>query len=135
MKHTRLALRRPVGTVMIFVALGLVGMICARQLSLEYFPDIQFPGVFVQIPYPGSTPSEIEERITRPVEEALATLSGIERMRSTTTQEQAEIFVQFDWETDASAKGIEARAKIDAIRDDLPEDVQRVLVFTGSFGD
>ncbi len=135
MKHTRLALTRPVGTVMIFLALGLVGLIAARQLPLEYMPDIQWPGIFVQIPYPGSTPEEIEERITRPVEEALATLSGIERMQSTTTQERAEIFVQFDWETDASAKGIEARSKIDAIRDELPADVQRILVFTGSLGD
>ncbi|MEO0420912.1 MAG: efflux RND transporter permease subunit [Pseudomonadota bacterium] len=135
MKHTRLALARPVGTVMIFVALGLVGLISARQLPLEYMPDIQWPGIFVQIPYPGSTPEEIEERITRPVEEALATLSGIERMQSTTTQEQVEIWVGFDWETDASAKGIEARSKIDAIRDELPSDLQRILVFTGSLGD
>lgn len=135
MQHTRLALRRPVGTVMIFLALGLVGLIASRQLPLEYMPDIQWPGVFVQIPYAGSTPEEIEERITRPVEEALATLSGIERMESTSTQNQSEVFLLFDWETDASAKGIEARSKIDAIRGELPEDLQRIMVFTGSLGD
>ncbi|MEM9384522.1 MAG: efflux RND transporter permease subunit [Pseudomonadota bacterium] len=135
MKHTRLALSRPVGTVMIFIALGLVGFISARQLSLEYLPDIQFPGLFVQIPYAGSTPEEIEERITRPVEEVLATLSGVKRIESTTTQDQAEIFLEFDWDTDASAGGIEARSKIDAIRDELPADIQRILVFTGSLGD
>jgi HAE1 family hydrophobic/amphiphilic exporter-1 len=135
MKHTRLALRRPVGTIMIFVALGLVGLIASRLLPLEYFPDIQWPGIFVQVPYPGSTPEEIEERITRPIEEALATLSGVEQIRSTSSQDSAEIFLQFDWDTDASAKGIEARSKIDAIRGELPDDLQRILVFTGSLGD
>ncbi|MDX1506710.1 MAG: efflux RND transporter permease subunit, partial [Woeseiaceae bacterium] len=75
MKHTELALARPVTTVVVFVARAMVGLIAARLLPLEAFPDIEFPGIFIQIPYPGSTPEEVERRITRPVEEALATLS------------------------------------------------------------
>jgi HAE1 family hydrophobic/amphiphilic exporter-1 len=134
-KHTELALRRPVTTVMTFVALSLIGLVAVRLLPLEKFPDIQFPGIFVQVPYPGSTPEEVERQITRPIEEALATLSGVARMRSTSTQDQAEIFLEFDWGEDVSAKGIEARAKVDAIRADLPADVERVIMFTGSFGD
>ena len=77
MRHTELALRRPVTTVVVFVALALVGLIASRLLPLEKFPDIEFPGIFVQIPYEGSSPEEIERLITRPVEEALATLSGV----------------------------------------------------------
>ncbi len=135
MKITRLAISRPVTTVMVFVALGLIGIISARLLPLEKFPDIQFPGIFVQVPYPGSTPEEVELLITRPIEEALATLSGVERMRSTSSQNQAEIFLQFGWDEEVSAKGIEARAKVDGIRHQLPEDVERVFIYTGSFGD
>ncbi len=135
MKHTEFALRRPVTTVMTFVALALIGLVSVRLLPLEKFPDIQFPGIFVQVPYPGSTPEEVERQITRPIEESLATLSGVARMRSTSRQDQAEIFLEFDWDEDVSAKGIEARAKVDAIRDDLPADVDRVIMFTGSFGD
>ena len=71
MIHTDIALRRPVTTVMLFLALTLIGLISTRLLPLEQFPDIQFPGMMVTIPYPGSTPEEIEEMITRPVEEAL----------------------------------------------------------------
>ena len=70
MIHTDIALRRPVTTVMLFLALTLIGLISTRLLPLEQFPDIQFPGMMVTIPYPGSTPEEIEEMITRPVEEA-----------------------------------------------------------------
>jgi HAE1 family hydrophobic/amphiphilic exporter-1 len=135
MRHTEIALRRPVTTVVVFVALALVGLIASRLLPLEKFPDIEFPGIFVQIPYDGSTPEEVERLITRPVEEALATLSGVERMFSSSSESQAEIFLQFDWDQNMGAKGIEARSKVDAIRHQLPGDVRRVFVFTGSLGD
>ena len=135
MKHTETALRRPVTTVVVFVALALVGLIASRLLPLEKFPDIEFPGIFIQIPYEGSTPEEVERLITRPVEEALATLSGVERMFSTSTENDSQIFLQFDWDQNMGAKGIEARSKVDGIRHLLPDDVRRVLVFTGSLGD
>ncbi len=135
MKHTEVALRRPVTTVVIFVALSLVGLLAARLLPLEKFPDIEFPGIFIQVPYDGSTPEEVERLITRPVEEALATLSGVEQMFSSSDENQAQIFLQFGWGDKMGAKGIEARAKVDSIRHLLPEDVRRVLIFTGSLGD
>ena len=135
MKHTEIALRRPVTTVVVFVALALVGLIASRLLPLEKFPDIEFPGIFIQIPYDGSSPEEIERLITRPVEEALATLSGVERMFSTSTENDSQIFLQFDWDQNMGAKGIEARSKVDGIRHQLPDDIRRVFVFTGSLGD
>ena len=135
MKHTEIALRRPVTTVVVFVALALVGLIASRLLPLEKFPDIEFPGIFIQIPYEGSTPEEVERLITRPVEETLATLSGVERMFSTSTENDSQIFLQFDWDQNMGAKGIEARSKVDGIRHLLPDDVRRVFVFTGSLGD
>ena len=132
---TRGAIRRPVTTVMAFIALALVGAVSSQLLPLEKFPDIQFPGIFINVPYEGSTPEEVERLITRPVEEALATLSGVERMQSTSRQDSAQVFLQFGWDQDVAAKGIEARAKVDAIRHQLPADVRRVLVYTGSLGD
>ena len=135
MKHTEVALHRPVTTVVVFVALALIGIIASRLLPLEKFPDIEFPGIFVQVPYAGSTPEEVERLITRPIEEALATLSGVEQMFSSSSEGQAEIFLQFGWDQSMGTKGIEARAKVDGIRHLLPDDVRRVLVFTGSLGD
>ena len=128
-------MRRPVTTVVIFVALSLIGLLASRLLPLEKFPDIEFPGIFIQIPYDGSTPEEVERLITRPVEEALATLSGVERMFSSSSENQAQIFLQFGWDSSMGTKGIEARAKVDGIRHLLPNDVRRILVFTGSLGD
>ncbi|MDH3615783.1 MAG: efflux RND transporter permease subunit [Gammaproteobacteria bacterium] len=135
MKHTEVALRRPVTTVVVFVALALIGLIASRLLPLEKFPDIEFPGIFIQVPYAGSTPEEVERLITRPVEEALATLSGVEQMFSTSSEGQSQIFLQFGWDQSMGTKGIEARAKVDGIRHLLPDDVRRIFVFTGSLGD
>ena len=135
MHHTEIALHRPVTTVVVFVALALVGIISSRLLPLEKFPDIEFPGIFIQIPYEGSTPEEIERLITRPVEEALATLSGVEQMFSTSTENQAQVFLQFGWDQSMGSKGIEARAKVDGIRHELPADIRRIFIFTGSLAD
>ena len=135
MTHTEFSIRRPVTIVMIFVAMALVGVIATRLLPLEKFPDIQFPGIFVQIPYPNSTPEEIERTITRPVEESLATLSGVDLMRSWTREDEAQIWIQFGWDQEMSAVGIDARAKVDAIRGQLPPDLERIFVFTGSLSD
>jgi len=135
MRHTEFALGRPVTTVVFFVALALVGLIASRLLPLEKFPDIEFPGIFIQVPYAGSTPEEVERLITRPIEEALATLSGVEQMFSTSNEGQAQIFLQFGWDQSMGAKGIEARAKVDSIRHLLPEDIRRIFIFTGSLGD
>ena len=135
MKHTEISLHRPVTTVVVFVALGFIGLLASRLLPLEKFPDIEFPGIFIQIPYDGSTPEEIERLITRPIEEVLATLSGVQQMFSNSSEDQAEIFLRFDWDVSMGAKGIEARAKIDSIRNELPADIQRFFIFTGSLAD
>jgi len=118
-----------------FVALALIGFIATRLLPLEKFPDIEFPGIFIQIPYEGSTPEEVERLITRPVEEALATLSGVERMFSSSNENMAQVFLQFSWDQSMGSKGIEARAKVDGIRHELPLDIRRIFIFTGSLGD
>jgi HAE1 family hydrophobic/amphiphilic exporter-1 len=120
---------------MFYVALAAVGLIASRLLPLEYFPDIEFPGIFIEIPYQGSSPEEVERRITRPIEEALATLSGVERMESSSRENQSQIRLFFSWDEEVSTKGIDARVKIDSIRNELPADLQRILVFTGSTSD
>ncbi len=129
MKLTEISLQRPVTVCMFFVCLTLIGVMGSRQLPLEFLPDIEFPGLFVQIPYRNSTPEEVERRITRPVEEALATLSGIENMESTSRDDGAEIQIRFKIGEDMAVKGVEARDKLDAIRASLPADVERLNVF------
>ena len=123
------ALRKPVTICMIFISLLIFGVATSRLLPLEKFPGIDIPQMMVQIPYNDATPAEIERMITRPVEEAIATMSGIKRLQASSFENRAEIFVEFAWDANIKAKSIEAREKIDAIRDELPDDVERVLVY------
>ncbi|MBS0590565.1 MAG: efflux RND transporter permease subunit, partial [Proteobacteria bacterium] len=128
MTLAELSLKRPVTAVMLFVSMTVIGLIASFQLPLESEPDVQFPFMAVQVPYLGSTPGEIERTITRPVEEALSTLTGVQNMQSLTSADGANVFMQFKWGQDVAVKAVEARAKIDAIRKDLPSDLQRYSV-------
>ena len=123
------AIKRPVTTVIFFMSLLLLGMVASRFLPLEKWPGIDIPELYINVPYPNSTPAEVERLITKPVEEALATISGIQQFRSWSKETGADINIQFKWDENINAKSIEAREKIDAIRDSLPDDVERVLVF------
>lgn len=135
MTLTRLALRRPVTTCMFFACWVVVGLMATDRLPLERFPDIEFPGLFLQLPYRNATPDDVERRITRPVEEALATLPGIQQLNSESTDNGAGIFLRFNWGDDLSARGVEARDKIDGVRADLPRDLDRITVRRFSTGD
>ncbi len=81
----RFALNKPITIGMLFLSMLLFGIVSGRLLPLEKFPGIDIPEMVVQIPYPDATPVEIETMITRPVEEAVATMSGIKRLRARST--------------------------------------------------
>ena len=135
MRHTQLALARPVTTVMVFLAVLAVGLISVRLLRLEAFPDINFPGMRIVVPYPGSTPEEMEQLIVRPVEEALATLSGIVEIRAFARADEASFDVLFDWDRDPEAAAFDVRTKLDSIRPTLPAGADRLLMFDFSASD
>jgi HAE1 family hydrophobic/amphiphilic exporter-1 len=128
MSLARTSLNRPVTTLVVFVCLIVVGAISSQMLPLEVMPDIEVPFLGVDLPYPGSTPEEVERRITQPVEEALATISGIKRMTSHSSESGADIQINFDWGVDSNVKALEAREKIEGIRHLLPSDLERYYV-------
>ncbi|HVT35855.1 MAG TPA: efflux RND transporter permease subunit, partial [Nevskiaceae bacterium] len=135
MNLTEISLKRPVTVTMFFVCVAVIGVIGATRLPLESCPDIQFPGLQVTVPYRNSTPEEVERHITRPVEEALATLSGVKHIYSESREDGAEINLEFDWGQDLATKGVEARDKVDALRPSLPQEVERVLIQKFNAGD
>lgn len=124
MHITDFSLRRPVTTLMIFVSLVVVGIIATRLIPLEFMPQITFPGAYIQLPYPNSTPTETNELIARPVEEVLATLSGVDRINSNSGEDNAGVVVIFKQGTDINLKAIEIKEKIESIRNQLPDDFE-----------
>jgi HAE1 family hydrophobic/amphiphilic exporter-1 len=132
MVHTDFALRRPVTTLMTFAAVAVIGLVASRLIPLEQYPDISFPFMGVGVPYPGSTPEETEELITRPVEEALATLPGIEEIRSRSSDSDSQFEIRFAWGTDLNTAGFEVRTKLDSVRAQLPKTANRMWMWMAS---
>ncbi|TXK64456.1 efflux RND transporter permease subunit [Alkalisalibacterium limincola] len=130
----RLSLKRPVTATMFFVTLLLLGMIAAVRIPLAFFPEFDAPFLYVDMPYPGSTPEEVEQTLVRPVEEVMSTLSGVKRIQSTARADGAGVGVQFAWGRNINVLASEARDRLDAIRGDLPSDLQfyRVVKFSSS---
>jgi HAE1 family hydrophobic/amphiphilic exporter-1 len=135
MVHTDFALRRPVTTLMVFAAVAVIGLVSSRLLPLEQYPDVSFPFMGAGVPYPGSTPEETEELITRPIEDALATLPGIEEIRSTSTDQDARFEIRFAWGTDINTAGFEVRNKLDSVRAQLPKTADRMWMWMASTAD
>src|SRR5690554_4021507 len=124
MTVAQLSLKRPVTAAMFFLSLCVIGLIASLRLPLEQFPEVSPPFIFVQLPYQGSTPEEVERTVLRPAEEALSTLSGIKAMEGEATAEGAGVFIEFaDWDRDVAIAASEARERIDAIRKELPDDL------------
>ena len=136
MNITELSIRRPVTTIMLFVSMVVIGLIASFRLPLEAEPEATIPFFFVSLPYPGSTPEEVERNLLRPVEEAIATMPGIKTMNSRANAEGGQIQVEFsDWGRDIAMAASEARERIDAVRDQLPDDFRRYYVQRWSTSD
>ena len=135
MNLTRTSLRRPVTTLMVFVCFIVLGVISAKLLPMEFFPDLDAPFIFVDIPYYGSTPEEIERQITQPAEEVVATISGIKRMESNSHTGGAWIRLNFDWGVDTDVKALEAKEKLEGIRHLFPDDLERFFIRKWSTAD
>ena len=120
------AIARPVTVAMVFIGLAIIGVFSAFRLPLEQFPEVEVPYVGLSIPYGNSTAQEIERNVTRPVEEVLSTMGGIDRMFSFTRPGNVFFNISLDPNQDVTGKGIEAKELVENIRHLLPDDVRYV---------
>lgn len=125
----RFSVRRPVTVLMIFTALLVVGYIAYTKIPMEMMPtgyQPPFMGVFV--PYPNATPEEIESQITRPVEEMLGTVRNVKNLRANISRDNTWIRIEFQQGTDMELAYAEVRDRMDRVKADLPDDVERIYV-------
>jgi HAE1 family hydrophobic/amphiphilic exporter-1 len=124
------AVNKPVLVTMGLITLLLVGSISVTKLPIEFLPQMDYPFIGVYVQYPNSIPSHVEKRITKPVEEVLSTLGDVKRIMSTSTSDDAFVGVLFNWGRDISVLRLEVKEKIDQIRHELPDDLERLQIFT-----
>ena len=124
MNLSAIAIRRPVFTVMMTVALLVLGFLGLRRLGTDLFPDVTFPVVSVNVVYPGAGPHEVETLVTRPIEDAVVSLNGIDRVRTFSRDGLSTTLVIFKLGVDISEAAIEVRERIAGIRAKFPDEVK-----------
>lgn len=124
MNLPRLAVNRPISTMMAGIVVALLGAVSLSELAVDLMPDLEFPTITVNTVYPGAGPEEVETLITRPLEQVLSSVSGFERMNSTSMEGSSSIRVQFKWGANLDVAVDELRQAIDKVRLLFPDDVE-----------
>ncbi len=129
MSIPRLAIHRPVTMFMISFVVILLGAISLTRLPVDLMPESEFPSITVRVNYSGVGPLEIEELVTRPIEQAVSAIAGLEQVNSTSSEGNSQVRLQFAWGTDLNEAADEVRTRVDRVRGRMPEDADPPTVF------
>ncbi len=127
-KLAQICIRRPVFATMLILALVVLGLDAYRKLGVDFFPKIEFPIVTVTTVLRGASPEEVESQVSKRVEEAVNTISGIDELLSFSSEGLSRVVIQFVLEKDADVAAQEVRDKISAILGQLPRDAIQPVV-------
>ena len=125
MNISRFSVRRPVLTVMVSLIVIIIGGVSLSRLSIDLMPDITYPTLSITTEYENASPEEVEELITRPVEEAMGAVPGVEEVTSVSAEGRSSVRVTFTWGTDLDAAANDIRDRLDRVVPRLPEDTER----------
>ena len=125
MKLSRQAIHRPVFTVMVMLIVIIMGGVSLVRLPVDLMPDITFPSLSISTEYEGASPEEIEELVTRPIEQGVAAVPGVEEISSVSTEGRSRIRISFTWGTDLSEAAADLRDRLDRVIPRLPDDASR----------
>jgi HAE1 family hydrophobic/amphiphilic exporter-1 len=127
---SKLAVDRPITllmTTLIFVGFGIYGL---QNLRLNLYPDVSFPTITVYTSYEGVAPEDIETLVSRPIEEAVGSISGIRRIRSLSSQGASVVKLNFNWGTDLYEAENDVRKQLGFVERTIPDDAETPLVFS-----
>ena len=129
MKLPEISVRRPVTTVMVFVAITLLGCVAFFKLNLDLLPDIEPPAVSVITPYPGASATDVESEVTKYLEDHLSTTPDLDRLESKSKDNIAIVNCVFNWGTDLDVAVNDIREKIDLAKPDLADGAKEPFIF------
>jgi HAE1 family hydrophobic/amphiphilic exporter-1 len=122
MSIPRLAIHRPVTMFMLSAIITLLGFISLTRLPVDLMPEFQQPTLNIRTSYAGVGPLEMEELITRPIEQAVGAVPGLIRIESSSSEGNSQVQLNFEWGSDLAESADEVRTRMDRIRARLPED-------------
>ncbi len=122
------AIRRPVLTTMVISAILVFGGVSFQRIGIDLFPRVEFPVITILTELRGADPVTIETTVTDPIEEAVATISAIKHLRSTSAEGFSQVVIEFELEKDVDVAYQEVQAKLGMIRNELPPDIEAPVV-------
>jgi hydrophobic/amphiphilic exporter-1 (mainly G- bacteria), HAE1 family len=125
----RLAIHRPVTMFMLSGVVILIGWIAFLRLPVDLMPDVSFPSITVRVGYAGVGPLEMEELVTRPLEQAMSAVAGLERLESTSSEGSSRVTLNFAWGTDLNEAADDVRNRLDRVRGRFPEEADAPVMF------
>ena len=125
MKISRWAVRRPILTIMASLIVMILGGVSLTRLSIDLMPDITYPTISITTVYENASPEEVEELVTRPIEEAMSAVPGVEEVTTTSAEGISQTRVTFTWGTNLDAGVNDVRDRLDRVIPLLPEDAER----------
>lgn len=128
MSISRIAIRRPISTFMVFAAILVLGGFSLTRIAIDLYPDISLPVIAVMTNYRGAGPAEVENTVTEPLEKWVATVNNIEHLDSTSRDGSSTIFIRFDWGVDMDQAANDVRERISFAETMLPDDASKPLV-------
>lgn len=128
MKLTELSVNRPIGITMLMLIVIIFGFVSLTHLPIDLMPEISYPTITISSSYSNASPAEVETLITRPIEQALSAVPGVEEINSTSSEGSSRVRVSFEWGTDLDAASNDIRDRLDRILGRLPEDVDRPML-------
>ncbi len=128
MSIINLSVKRPVGTIMFFVGVILLGYISLSKLTINLLPDLSYPKITVLTEYPGSGPEEIEKFITTKLEGPLSSIPSIKRINSISKEGISIVTLEFHWGTDMDFALLHTKEKTEEVRRELPEDCDAPVI-------
>ena len=125
-----LSIRRPVATAMLYVAIGVVGVVSFARLPIDLLPNVAFPTLSVWTAYPDAGPAEVERFVTEDVESALSRVPGVRSVDSRSREGQSLVRLQFYWGTDMEFAMLHVRERLDNLVGTLPESADRPVILS-----
>ena len=135
MSLSRIAVNRPVGTGMLFLSVIVLGYIAVQRLSVDLMPEVDFPRISITTRYEGVAPQEMETLITRPVEQAVATIEGLDKIEAVSSEGLSRVSLRFVWGVDLDQVVNDVRTMLDRIRNRLPEEADAPTVWKFNLSD
>ncbi|MEW6758656.1 MAG: efflux RND transporter permease subunit [Acidobacteriota bacterium] len=125
---SNLSIKRPVFATVLMLVLVTLGLFSYRRLAIDLFPDVEFPILSIATEYPGASPETVEREVTKLIEEAVNPIPGVKHIYSTSREGLSSVMVEFELHVKINEASQDARAKINAIRNDLPEAMKEPVI-------